>query len=172
MFGTPNMPDRQPVGDLINATLARLDRYHVLLPRPLDGLEVVQHGPMVVRYAIEYLGKPQSCITPELVVLDYGEGMAGEAALDFLLNKSNLYPRGDVLGWRNDGQDEMIVIKKLDLTQPIRFLIYPDWASTTPQAEAVALIGDDWSAFPQRLLSLARYRFATPADFLKYIHDE
>jgi len=172
MFGAPNIPTRQPVGDAITATLARLEGYHVLTAHPLDGLEVVQQGAMVVRYAIEYLGRPQTCLTPELVVLDYGEGLAGEAAFDFLLHKSNLYPRGDVLGWRNDGQDEMVVIKKLDLTQPIRLLIYPDWATTTPSAEAVALIGDDLSAFPARLLQLARYRFPTPADFLSYLRDE
>ena len=182
----PHIPERRPVGDSVAAVLSRWQTYHLLSPAPLSlstsvespsaeqasqGLETLQQGVFFVRYALEYLGKPQYCIAPELVTLDYGDGMAGDEAFDFLIHKSNLYPRGDVFGWRNDGVDEMIVIKKLDLAQPTRLLVYADAQSTQPLAEAVALIGRDFSAFPPRLLQYAPRRFDSADAFVKYVSE-
>lgn len=167
----PNIPARRAAGDTVTAALSLLEGYSVLSPAPLAGLVPTHQGQLFVRYALEYLGKPQYCIAPELVTLDYGDGMAGDEAFEFLLRKSNLYPRGDVFGWRNDGVDEMVVIKKLDLAQPVRLLVYADAASTLPLAEAVALIGTSFDGFPPRLLDYAKRRFASADEFVKYVHE-
>jgi len=97
-------------------------------------------GEMIIRYGIRYLGKPHVSVVPGLVVIDYGTMLNGEAAWEFVTRKSNLYPRAEVFGFRNDGKDEMIVVKALDLALPPAVLVYADITSTRPLAQTSALI--------------------------------
>ena len=60
-----------------------------------------------MRFGIPYLGKSHLSIVPDLLVLDYGEMLVGDIAWEFLMKSSHLFPRSDVLGYRNDGADEM-----------------------------------------------------------------
>ena len=67
---------------------------------------------MIVRYGVRFLGKPHLSVVPGLVAIDYGEMLIGEEAWIFLTKRSNLYPRAEVFGYRNDGHDDMITVKK------------------------------------------------------------
>ena len=119
---------------------------------------MIAEGDFVIRYGITYLGKPQYSIVPDLVVVDYGDMLVGEEAWDFLTNQSNLYPRSDVLGYRNDGRDEMLVVKQLDLAIPFDVLTYKTASDRTPLAKLTALIAQESDAYPARLLKyLPRY---------------
>jgi hypothetical protein len=89
---------------------------------------------------------------PGLVALDYGDFLTSEDAWDFLLKGSNLYPRSEVIGYRNDGLDEMIVIKALDISLTPEVLVYADSAATTPIAKPTALIAPSTADIPPRLL--------------------
>jgi hypothetical protein len=88
----------------------------------------------------------------------------GDEAWDFILHRSNLYPRGEVYGTRNDGKDEMITIKNLDLVQPIEVLVYDSTTATVPTARPIALIAPEAATIPPRLLQYLP-RFATLADW-------
>lgn len=151
------IPERQPLGDLfLGYALKHEDGTQFLAREPLSRT-ILASGTLTVRYALPYLGKAHRSIVPGLVALDYGDMLTGEEAWDFLLNRSNLYPRADVLGYRNDGSDEMITVKWLDLAQPVQVLVYQDMQATVPSAQPAAVIGtaDD---FPPRLLTyLPRY---------------
>jgi hypothetical protein len=155
----PAIPERQPIGDPFDGVLLSAASGHVLAAAPLaTAASVSAAGRLIVRYGLPYLGKPHLSIVPGLVALDYGDILTGEEAWDFLIHRSNLYPRADVVGYRNDGQDDMIVVKLLDLAEPVQVLVYPDDQAAQPLARVSALIAPATAAIPPRLLQyLPRY---------------
>jgi len=136
------IPDREPIGDAFSGIILKYDDQYALTSDPLQvgGLDILAQGNFMVRYGVRYLGKPHLSIVPGLVALDYGDMLTGEEAWHFLLKKSNLHPRGDVLGYRNDGTDEMITIKLLDLALDLEALVYADEIATKPLASVTGLI--------------------------------
>ena len=138
----PNLPERQGIADIFEGVIIQVDDHFALATTEQNSATTVHKGLFVVRYGLQYLGKPQYCITPDLIALDYGNGLNGEAMWDFILNKSNLYPRADILGYRNDGLDEMIVLKSLDLAVPPELLVYTSKTDTIPLTRTYAFIGD------------------------------
>src|SRR5688572_30842193 len=119
-----SIPPRQPYSEAFSGVILKMEETTLLSSTPQSDAEVMHTGTFVLRYAIEYLGKPQWSIVPGLVALDYGDILTGEEAWQFLFHRSNLYPRADVIGYRNDGVDDMIPVKKLDLMQPVVVLVY------------------------------------------------
>lgn len=134
------IPERDPVSDIIVGSLVRFNKAHLLALEPPDGAQIIASGELIIRYAVRYIDRPHLSIVPGLVALDYGDILTGEAAWEFVLKKSNLHPRADVVGYRNDGHDEMIVVKKLDLAAPMEVLVYTDTHATVPTARVSALI--------------------------------
>lgn len=152
------IPEREPVGDEFSGALLQWNERHFLTVEACPGIETVATGNLVIRYGVRYQGKPHLSIVPGLVALDYGDILTGEAAFEFLLNRSNRYPRADVIGYRNDGQDEMIVVKLLDLALPLHVLVYRDAVATMPIASVMALIAPKSAAVQPRLQQhLPRY---------------
>jgi hypothetical protein len=152
------IPPREPVGDPFTGVILKSGDHYVLAFEPVSGADVIAGGTFVLRYAVQYLGKPHWSIVPGLIALDYGEMLIGEAAWEFLLKRSNLHPRADVLGYRNDGKDEMVTIKTLDLAQPIGVLAYADADATQPIAPISALIAPSQAELAPRLRDyLPRY---------------
>jgi hypothetical protein len=150
-MSAPKIPPRNPVSDTIDGVVLQTSTsQHILAAAPLPDLDIRHQGTMIVRYGVQYLQKPHS-IVPGLIASDYGEMMTGENAWDWLFNKSNLYPRADVIGYRDDGQDDMVPVKMLDLMRPVDVLIYDDDQSQTPLAKAVTLITESPSDWPARL---------------------
>jgi hypothetical protein len=156
----PNIPERQPLGDPFVGSAIQIDGMQALALVDLQRVEILHSGDMIVRYGVRYLGKPHLSVVPGLIAVDYGEMLTGEAAWEFLTKRSNLYPRAEVFGYRNDGRDEMITIKNLDLVQPIEVLVFADKTATSPVAKPTALIAgeSDTNSLPPRLLQyLPRY---------------
>lgn len=152
------IPERQPVSDLFNGVVLRVGQSQALALAPEAGAYIIASGSLIARYAIRYLGKPHLSIVPGLVALDYGDMLTGEDAWNFLLKRSALYPRADVIGYRNDGVDEMVAVKQLDLALPIDVYVYPEVRATIPCAHPTALIAPTDAALPPRLLEyLPRY---------------
>lgn len=164
------IPERQPLADAFRGCVLAVDDARLLAPTPVDGASVVAQGDLVARYGVCYLGKPHLSVVPGLVAIDYGEMLTGEAAWEFITKRSNLYPRAEVFGYRNDGRDEMIYVKNLDLALPIEVIIYADKAATQPTASVSAVIAPENAGFPARVLaflprydSIAAWREATKA---------
>ena len=145
------IPDRDPIGEVIDGSLLKIEDQYLLALEPPPDVENVIHGPLITRYAVRFLDRPYLSIVPGLVVLDYGDTLTGEDAWIFLTERSNLHPRADVLGYRNDGEDEMIVVKKLDLALPVQVLVYADEDAITPIADATALIAPESASIPEWL---------------------
>jgi hypothetical protein len=154
------IPQREPIGDAFSGIVIEVEGKQALAVRSLPDGEIIASGDFVIRYGLRYLGKLHFSIVPGLVALDYGDFLTGEDAWNFLMNRSNLYPRSEVVGYRNDGQDEMIVIKSLDLGVPPEVLVYTDASATTPIAKPVALIAPLDMEIPARLLEFLP-RFAS-----------
>jgi hypothetical protein len=144
----PQIPPRAPVGDPFSGVLSYADARVVLSPLPLARAVAVAHG-VVLRYGVRLLGKPNQSIVPGLIVLERGEMMTGDEAWAFLLKRSQLFPRTEVYGFRDDGTDDMLTLKWLDLALTPKVLAYADPAATVPLAEVAALIGPR-DAFPAR----------------------
>lgn len=140
-MGRDAIPSRVPVGDPFTGVVLAVGELHALALRPDDDAEVIHSGSCMVRYGARYLGKPHISIVPGLLALDYGDILTGNEAWDFLMKRSNLHPRADVMGYRNDGVDDMVVVKWLDLALTPEVLVYADAAATMPMAEPVAFIG-------------------------------
>lgn len=146
------IPERAPVSDPFTGFVLGCGDRQVLAVQPEAGTETLAHGSFVIRYGLRYLGKLHMSVVPGLVALDYGDFLTGEEAWDFLINGSNLYPRSEVLGYRNDGTDEMIVIKALDMSVPPEVLVYANADDNLPIAKPAALIAPTEAQFPERLL--------------------
>jgi len=152
------IPERNPIGDVFTGAVIQVGDVQVLTTLdPLAG-QVIASGTFVVRYGLRFLGKLHISIVPGLVVLDRGEMITGEEAWDFLLKNSNLYPRSEVFGYKNDGTDDSVFIRILDMAVPPEVLVYTDANNPKPIAKPTVLITPDVSGLPERLLSyLPRY---------------
>ena len=136
----PAIPPRAPIGDSFGGALCRSDERYFLAMNPPDGVEVVARG-VVLRYGARLLGKPFLSIVPGLIALERGEMMTGEAAWEFLLKRSQLYPRAEVYGYSSEGKDEMKTVKWFDLALAPMVLAYADESAVAPLAEVSALVG-------------------------------
>lgn len=144
------LPERKPVQDAFDGSIFIVDDVALLATQSLANMEALYSGIMTLRYGIEYLGKPQQCIMPELVVMDYGDALAGDKAWEFLFERSNLYPRADVVGYRNDGVDDMIVVKWLDLMAPVAVTAFSAPNEHMPLAWVRGFIGPGFDTLPER----------------------
>lgn len=163
MSRTP-IPERQPIGDSFTGAVIQIGAAQALtLDVPNEG-SLLCSGTMTVRYGVRYLGKTFLSIVPGLIAIDYGTMLTGEEAWEFLLKRSNLYPRAEVFGYRSDGRDDMITVKNLDLAQPVEVLVYSEPNATVPAAKPTALIADERQSatLPPRLVE-ALERFPSVA---------
>lgn len=133
------IPPREPIGDPFVGVVVEAGGRSVLVSAEMDN-SAAELSAYVVRYGIRYLGKPHLSIVPGLVAVDYGQMFNGEAGWDFLLKRSNLYPRAEVFGYRNDGRDEMMYVKNLDLALPLEALVYSSAEASQPITRIDALI--------------------------------
>ncbi len=158
------IPDRVPLGDALSGFVLHSARGDLLALQALPGMDVTAAGSLVVRYGIRYLGKSFLSIVPGLIALEYGELLTGEDAWAFLLRHSNLHPRAEVFGYRNDGRDDMMLVRNLDLALTPEVLVYADGAATTPLARPQAIIAPADAILPERI---TRYlpRFEALADW-------
>ncbi len=145
------IPAREPVGDPFSGFVIGFQDKYFLTKQLPDQTQPIAEGTFMIRYGIRYLGKYHISIVPGLVALDYGAMLTGEEAFDFLLHKSNLHPRADVVGFRNDGTDEMVVVKALDLAVPLDVMVYENTSSITPIVSVDAFIGTE-AHIPERLM--------------------
>lgn len=149
---------RLPIAERVSGVVTVLDGLALLSPAELPAGELFAGGELVIRYGITFLGKPHLSIVPNLIVADYGELLNGEAAWDFLMTSGHLYPRADVCGFLNDGSDEMVALKQLDLDYPFDVFVYQELRDARPLAALSALIADAPPSYPERLLRrLPRY---------------
>jgi len=147
-----NIPERQPIGDLFTGVILQHGTAQALAFGSQPNIEPTFNGTFVVRYGIRFLGKPHQSIVPGLVVLDYGDMLTGEEAWNFLLKRSNLHPRAEVVGYRNDGSDDMVFLRALDFAITPEVLIFADEQSNKPIAYPTALIAEIDTDLPTRLL--------------------
>lgn len=143
------IPERAPVCDVFTGVLVQASGGFALSTLPQSGGEVVAGGDFEIRYGVCFLGKPEQYIVPELVVMDYGDMLTGEDAWNFLWHRSNLHPRSEVVGPREDGREDIVFFRSLDLSLPPRVLVYE---RETLLAKAAALIATETAGLPPRLL--------------------
>ncbi len=121
------MPDLQPpVTISVQGVLLKIDGqpYCVVLgDPPLDAPgDVMQRGPINLSFGMALLYEPDF-ILPQLLIDDFGNQYTGEAALDFMLNKGDSYPRADVTGRRaSTDQTDTLFLKQIDLAQGLHCL--------------------------------------------------
>ena len=153
----PDIPPRNPVGNSFSGVVLRYASAIFLALEELNNTEVIADGDFTVRYAIRYLEKPHLAIVPGLLAVDYGKFYNGDEMWDFVLTKINTYPRAEVFGYRNDGKDDMTVLKKLDIDQPKQVLVYNNADDATPIAAVHALIAPENIEIAPRLLTYLRH---------------
>ncbi len=151
MMAKQSIPQRLPITERVTGVLTCLGADTFLSARKLPTGDLVAQGEIFLRYGITYLGKPQLSIVPDLVVADYGEMLVGETAWEFLMQSGHLYPRADVCGIRNDGEEDMQTLKLLDFDYPYDVFAYQQMTDWQPFAEVSALIAANASPFPERL---------------------
>jgi hypothetical protein len=158
------IPEQNPIGDSFTGSIIQIGEAQALTTFDTAENEAIATGAFVVRYGLRFLGKLHVSIVPGLVVLDYGEILTGEEAWDFLLKNSNLYPRSEVFGYKNDGKDDTALIRTLDMAIAPEVLVYRDGKSTKPIAKPTALIAPNTNGLSDRLLSSLSH-YASLADW-------
>jgi len=149
-MSAPKIPPQNPVSDPFEGVLLRVDDHTLLAYNPPPNLEIIQRGIFTIRYGVQYLQKPQS-IVPGLIAVDYGEMLTGENAWNFLFKRSNLYPRADVVGYTNQGEEDMIPVKFLDLMRPVDVLVYKTEEDKKPLARVSGILTTEPEKVPERL---------------------
>ncbi|MBE2184819.1 MAG: hypothetical protein IAE89_15425 [Anaerolineae bacterium] len=149
MTATP-IPPRQPIEDRFSGFVIAAGAQNALAMKGVSA-NVTARGSFVIRYGIRFMGKPHIAIVPGLVAVDYGQILNSDAAWNFLIKRSNLYPRAEVFGFRNDGKDDMVYVKNLDFALPVAVLVYADAEATTPICSPDALITTLPDTIPERL---------------------
>lgn len=147
----PHIPERQPIGDTFTGVIIKVEDYFLLSDSAIDKIETTHEGTFTVRYGVVFPAKPDLSIVPALLALDYGEFKTGEDAWDFLLNKSTRYPRADVIGHNNSGEDAQAFVRELDLMYPFDILVYENDIATTPLCKIDAIISKKPDATSERL---------------------
>jgi hypothetical protein len=160
------IPPREPIADVFNGVLLEAEGQHLLAEQVVPGAAVIASGPLIIRYGARFLGKLHISIVPGLIALDYGAFLTGEEAWSFLTEKSNRFPRSEVIGYRNDGVDDMVTIKTLDMVPPPMVLAYDSASATKPLASVDALIAPENlpADIPPRLATSVP-RYSTLADW-------
>jgi hypothetical protein len=152
---TGKIPERKLIGDPITGMVFRSEDA-VLITTDASSLpsevRYISSGQFVLRYGVRLLDKSHLSLVPGLLALDYGDMLVGEEAWDFLLKRSHLHPRADVVGYMNDGSDEMRPVKSLDLAVPLEVLVYADTDATTPLASVESLIAPANAPVAPRIL--------------------
>lgn len=151
MAGT--IPEQQPIGDVYSGSIIQVGDVQLLTSAGTTETGTIASGNFIIRYGLRFLGKLHISIVPGLLVLDYGEMLTGEEAWEFLLKQSNLYPRSEVMGYRNDGTEDMALIRTLDMAVPPEVLLYDTPTAIKPIAKPTALISPTTEHLPTRLLS-------------------
>lgn len=141
------IPDREPLGEAFKGALLLVNGKHLLSQQAVQSvphLRVLAEGDLVVRYGVRFLEKHHRSIVPGLLALDYGDILTGERAWNFIYQRGSRYPRADVIGYTDLGEDEMLPLKVLDIDVPPQVLVYTDADATKPLApvEAVISAGD------------------------------
>ncbi|MGB7340967.1 MAG: hypothetical protein WBC91_18865 [Phototrophicaceae bacterium] len=167
-MSAPRIPDRQPIGDCYTGIIMLVDGYYLLADSVISGYEATHEGDFIVRYGVVYLGKPHLSIVPDLMALDYGAFKTGDDAWDFLLNKSTLYPRADIFGYNNSGNDSQAFVRELDLMYPFDILVYADATQTAPLCKVDAIISNQPDGISNRLAEYANI-FPSVDDWKKAI---
>jgi hypothetical protein len=151
------IPQRQPLGEQFSGVVADVDGKQLLALMPLPDTETIARGNFVVRYGLRYIGRSHLSIVPGIVVLDYGDMLTGEDAWTFLLKRSNLHPRAEVVGYRNDGTDDIVMVRNLDMALPVEVLVYADESTIIPAYRPEALITLDEDLPPYLFEYLPRF---------------
>lgn len=143
---------RLAISDRLVGRVVLLDGIPLLTTLPDAPGEVLAAGPLLLRYGLVCLETPQHCLVPELVVMEYGEQLNGEAAWDFLLRHSNLHPRAEVFGQRDDGFEDQLRVSRLDLAQAPCVLVWPLAAADAlrPLARVTAIVCGEPDSLPDR----------------------
>ncbi len=159
------------MSDAWNGLVLQIGAAQVLSLVPQPEATVIASGNCIVRYGLRFLGKLHQSIVPGLVVMDYGDFLTGEEAWEFLLKHSNLHPRAEVVGYRNDGSDDMVTIKTLDMAVDPEVLVYTNPSDTVPIARPTALIASESTSLPQRLIQYLPH-YPSLADWQAKTHHE
>lgn len=147
------IPDPKPIGDLFTGHVIQVDDVQLIATTHHPEANTLASGTFVVRYGLRFLGKLHISIVPDMLILDYGEILTGEDAWEFLHKQSNRYPRSEVVGYRNDGMDDMVLIRALDMAVAPEVLVYDNPSAIKPIAKPTVLIAPTSDHLPARLLN-------------------
>lgn len=144
------IPDRDPIRDTFNGVLLLVDGVYLLSAQAVPGVNIAAEGELVLRYGVRFLEKHHRSIVPGLLALDYGDILTGERAWELIYKRGQRYPRADVIGYTDQGEDEMLPLKTLDIDVGPQVLAYADAEATKPFGEVAALIvPDDANVVPR-----------------------
>jgi hypothetical protein len=112
--------------------------------------QVVYAGDLAVCYAVPYLYERRELV-PHLVIDDFGREFEGNAALKFMVQKGDAFPRADVHGhWAETGEQDTVFLKQLDMAARLEAFVYQSVSSQLPMALLDAVVWvEDAPAEPQ-----------------------
>jgi hypothetical protein len=106
--------------------------------------QMIYTGDLAVCYAVPYLFERKEFV-PHLVIDDFGREFEGNAALKFMVQKGDAFPRADVHGhWAETGEQDAVFLKQLDMAARVEAFVYQSVSAQRPLAllDAVVWVED------------------------------
>ncbi|GAB1422548.1 hypothetical protein MASR2M15_27820 [Anaerolineales bacterium] len=150
------IPPRKAIEEYVDAKLYQIEDQVLLSSILYDEYKPIYAGSIILRFGIPLRGKAHLSIIPEIVALEYGAFFTGFDAWEFIYNSSNLHPRADVVGHLNDGSDDMIPLKHLELEGPVHVLAYAKDKEWRPISQIDAYIVHQPDEFPPLVMHYAK----------------
>lgn len=133
----------------------------VLLPDKKSAALLIGRGRMALRGRLIHRGNiemsyafpllySKEFMFPQLAIDDFRREYHGHAAIEFMMDKGNLYPRADVIGVRrSDGQQTDFYMKEVDIAAGLHAFAYASSLVGAPLARVEAAVWLDAAIDPQ-----------------------
>lgn len=117
---------------------------------PPKDVEIILRGEIILRYGIAMLYAPHTLV-PGLFETERGAIMVGREAWDYIWQKFQLYPRAEVMGVQDDGEETTVLMRELDFGEPPQVLAYKDELAARAAATIQQLDAPDGVELPELL---------------------
>lgn len=104
---------------------------------------------VTLAFGFRFLMSPETLI-PQLVIDDFRREFNGRAAIDFMLNKGNSYPRADAIGMQlSNGARADLYMKEVDIADGLRAFAFAGELALPPLARVGAAAWLDAELAPE-----------------------
>lgn len=122
------------------------------VPEALASRPARARGTLILRYGIPMNSPVAEPVIPGLMVGERGGALVGREAWEFMMNRFQMFPRADVVGFRPGGAEAQVFLRELDFGAQVRVYVFESTEARKALAEVTALFrGEGVPELPEML---------------------